>query len=70
MGQRGTDQWIVMRIHQFLPAGPKALDETRGPVISDYQVVLEDAWVNEVAARYPLKVNEQAYRLLKERLTR
>lgn len=70
MGQRGNDQWIVMRIHQFLPAGAKALDETRGPVISDYQVVLEDAWVNDVAQRYPLKVNEQAYRQLKERLTR
>jgi peptidyl-prolyl cis-trans isomerase SurA len=70
MGQRGNDQWLLMRIHQYLPAGAKALDETRGPVISDYQVVLEDAWVDEVAQRYPVKVNERVYQQLKERLIR
>lgn len=70
MGQRGNDQWLVIRIHQFLPAGSKSLDETRGPVISDYQTVLEDAWVDEVAQRYPLVVNERAFQQLKERLTR
>jgi len=70
MGQRGNEQWVVLRIHKFLPAGPKALDETRGPAISDYQTVLEDAWVDEVRSRYPVTVNEAVYAQLKDRLTR
>jgi len=33
-------------------------------------VVLEDVWVDEVAQRYPVKVNERVYQQLKERLIR
>ncbi|MCU0450132.1 MAG: peptidylprolyl isomerase [Bernardetiaceae bacterium] len=40
------------------PARPKRLDETRGIVISDYQNYLEQQWLQELKAKYPVTINE------------
>jgi peptidyl-prolyl cis-trans isomerase SurA len=49
---------VVRRINYLLPAGQKTLKESRGYVISDYQDVLENEWVNSLKAEFPIKINE------------
>jgi peptidyl-prolyl cis-trans isomerase SurA len=71
MGRRmSDDQWIVMKIHSYLPSQPKELEETKGPSISDYQNRLEEAWVAEMQARYPVRFREDVYQSLRNRYSR
>jgi peptidyl-prolyl cis-trans isomerase SurA len=71
MGRRvSDDQWIVMKIHSYLPSQPKELEETKGPAISDYQNRLEEAWVAEMQARYPVRFREDVYQALRNRYSR
>ncbi|MBK9290035.1 MAG: peptidylprolyl isomerase [Bacteroidetes bacterium] len=58
---------ILVRINDLLPAQPKALDEARGLVTADYQNHLEKLWVDELRARYPVKVNRKVLNQLKAR---
>jgi peptidyl-prolyl cis-trans isomerase SurA len=70
MGQRAPEQFIVMKIHRYLPAQTKLLEESKGPAISDYQVLLEEEWVNEMKTLYPVKVRDEVYRALRDQLTK
>jgi peptidyl-prolyl cis-trans isomerase SurA len=56
LGQIGED-WVVVRIDEFIPSGPKTLEETRGPVASKYQELLEKQWLDSLEKRYPVQVN-------------
>ena len=49
--------YILVDIHQLLPAGVKELDETRGKVISDYQNALEEEWIYNLKSKYSVKIN-------------
>lgn len=68
MGQYGED-WVVVKVVDFLPAGPKALSETRGHVAAKYEEYLEDQWTKELQARYKVDVNDQALDELIKKLT-
>lgn len=46
-------------IDKLLPAGPKALNESRGIITADYQNFLEKEWLKELHAKYPVKVNKE-----------
>ncbi|HMM12415.1 MAG TPA: peptidylprolyl isomerase [Bacteroidales bacterium] len=58
---------VFVRINELLPAQPKALDEARGIITSDYQNHLEKLWVTELRAKYPLKINKKVLSQLKAR---
>ncbi len=47
-----------LRIAALLPPEPRALSESRGYVIADYQDHLEKQWVEELRQKYPVVVNE------------
>jgi peptidyl-prolyl cis-trans isomerase SurA len=49
-----------VRFDTIIPAGPKLLKEAMGPVTSDYQGYLEDAWIAELKKRYKLEINQGA----------
>ena len=49
-------------ISEVLEPAPKELDEARGLVISDYQKELEQEWIEELRAKYTVKVNEPLFR--------
>ena len=49
--------YILIDIHQVLPAGPKELGETRGKVISDYQNALETEWISNLKSKYSVEID-------------
>lgn len=67
MGQYGED-WVVVKIVDFYPAGLKELNETRGPVTAKYEEYLEDLWVKELQQRYTVEVNKKELADLKKKL--
>lgn len=55
----------LIYIEEILPPQTKSLNEIRGLVISDYQETLQSQWVNELKAKYAVKVNTEVLALLK-----
>lgn len=51
------NQWILVKVYDYLPAGAKMLDETRGPAVSKYQDYLQTEWVNNLRKKYPVQIN-------------
>jgi len=50
---------------EVLKPEPKTLDEARGLVTADYQTFLEEQWITELRAKYPVTVNEEVLNTLK-----
>jgi len=67
MNQIGED-WVVVNLHGFLPAGPKELSECRGPVTSRYQEELERRWMDNLESKYEVSINYQSVEALKQEL--
>lgn len=57
---------IYVVVNQVLPVQPKALDEAKGLITSDYQNYLEKEWVKELREKYPVTVNNKVFEQLKE----
>ncbi|MBX0291106.1 peptidylprolyl isomerase [Hymenobacter sp. HSC-4F20] len=51
-------RYYAIVVEKQLPAGPKTLAEARGQATSDYQNFLEKEWLNQLRAKYPVKVNQ------------
>ncbi len=49
----------IVAIKEILPPGPKTFDEARAAIISDYQNYLEKNWLDQLKAKYPVKINEK-----------
>jgi len=62
------EDWVVAKVNAFLPAGPKTLSETRGPVASKYQEVLEKKWLSDLESRYKVEVNNAVVEAFKEKM--
>lgn len=60
-------QYKVIKINELLKAHPKKFEETRGRVISDYQDYIEENWLAELRKKYPIKLNEKAFKKLKRK---
>jgi len=57
---------IVIEINEFLDTTNKALNETRGKVISDYQTQLEAEWISKLRQKYTVSINSTVlYSLIK-----
>jgi len=50
---------VIVCIKELRDPEPKTLREARGLVTSDYQVELEQKWVQSLKERYPVKVNDK-----------
>ncbi len=58
------EQVYYLRVKAVLPPQPKELSEVRGQVVADYQVYLEENWVDSLKKRYPVKINEANFKKL------
>ncbi len=67
LGKIGED-WVVVKVIDYLPAGPKTLEETRGPVASKYQEELEKLWIQELESKYSVESNSRAIQTVKGKL--
>ncbi|MCS7005187.1 MAG: peptidylprolyl isomerase [Cytophagales bacterium] len=66
-GRYETDldgRFYYIIIDEILPPQPKAIEEARGAVVSDYQNYLEEKWIEELKKRYKVIVHEDALRTL------
>lgn len=50
-------KYYVIYINKFLPVMKKELNETKGPVISDYQNFLEKTWLEELEKKHTVTFN-------------
>jgi peptidyl-prolyl cis-trans isomerase SurA len=50
-----------IKIEQILPVSPKALDESRGYIIADYQDFLEKEWVDNLKKKYPVQISKNIF---------
>ena len=48
-----------------LQAQPQEVADVRGQVTSDYQDVLEQKWIEELKAKYPVTVNKKVLKQVK-----
>tara|TARA_B110000261_G_C13090843_1_gene359840 strand:+ start:1048 stop:2961 length:1914 start_codon:yes stop_codon:yes gene_type:complete len=53
-------KFVFIRIKALIPSGNKELKDTRGAVISDYQVYLEEEWIKSLKAKYNVVINKEA----------
>ena len=53
-------KFVFVRIKALIPSGNKELKDTRGAVISDYQVYLEEEWIKSLKAKYNVVINKEA----------
>jgi peptidyl-prolyl cis-trans isomerase SurA len=67
LGQVGAD-FVVIQVYDYLPKGPKVLEETRGPVASKYQEILEQRWISDLESRYPVNINTESVDAFKAKL--
>lgn len=51
-------RFVYVKISNLLPSTEKTFNEARGVVISDYQNYLENEWIKELKAKYPVEVVE------------
>ncbi len=42
----------------------RSFDEARGLVINDYQIILEEKWIEELKKKYPVKIDEKVFQSL------
>lgn len=52
------DRTLYIIIHETLPTRSKTFEEAKGVVIADYQIYLEQEWLNALKSQYPVEVNE------------
>ena len=50
---------LVIRINEVIPPMEKTLEEVRGLAISGYQKQLEDQWIQDLRAKYPVEINPE-----------
>lgn len=58
-----TTSFVV--IHEVLPPGYKLLSEARGIITADYQSYLEQEWIKELRAKYPVVINHAVLESIK-----
>jgi peptidyl-prolyl cis-trans isomerase SurA len=60
--------WVVVKVNEFIAAGPKKLEECRGLAANDYQTFLEEQWLKDLLNTYPYSVNQSVFDVFSKRM--
>jgi peptidyl-prolyl cis-trans isomerase SurA len=53
------------KLIKYYPANlQRSFEESKGLVINDYQVLLEEKWISDLKKKYPVKINEAVFQSL------
>ncbi|WP_299399586.1 peptidylprolyl isomerase [uncultured Gelidibacter sp.] len=63
-----NDAYHIIDVKAVLPKTNKTFKEAKGKVISDYQNVLEENWLNELNKRYNVSVNAEVLQKVKSQI--
>jgi peptidyl-prolyl cis-trans isomerase SurA len=55
---------IMYIVKTYSEKSPRNFDDAKGLVLNDYQQLLEEKWIAELKAEYPVKVNEKVLKSL------
>lgn len=61
--------YYVVVVNDYIPAGPKLLEECRGRVINDYQQYLEENWVTQLKTDFKVQVDAAVFEEVKKQMT-
>ena len=62
--QSDTSASFAYVMEYFPQRTPRNFEEARGYVINDYQIFLEQQWIDQLKKKYPIKINETVFRSL------
>jgi len=58
-------QPVIVIVHEIIRNQPKTLDEAKGIITSDYQNYLEQEWIKQLRAKYPVTINREIVNAIK-----
>ncbi len=62
------DYYYVILGKDIVPSSQKTLDEARGRVVSDYQIYLEENWLDALKKEFTYKVDNKTFNKVKKQL--
>ena len=60
--------FVMVQVNEVLNEKQKTLEEAKGAVISDYQVFKEQNWLQELAKKYKIEINQKALKHVKSQI--
>lgn len=60
--------FTVVKVLEIVPPSPKSFEEIKGRVLSDYQVKVEEAWMNSLRDKYKVALHKKTLKRLKKKL--
>lgn len=63
-----NDTYIVALVNNLLPQEPKAYEEAKGQIISDYQIYKEQLWIEALGEKYPVVINDEVLGRVKKQI--
>ncbi|AXO81663.1 peptidylprolyl isomerase [Olleya aquimaris] len=63
-----NDAYSVVKIIRVLPKTAKTFEESKGNVIADYQAKIEKEWLEKLAKKYTVKINQDTLKQVKDEL--
>jgi peptidyl-prolyl cis-trans isomerase SurA len=58
----------VIKVNDILPEATKSFEESKGPVISDYQTFFEENWLKELHTKYKVNINQEIFKKVKAQI--
>ena len=62
------DAFVIVEVKDVLPKRLKSFEEAKGQVISDYQVVKENKWLDALRTKYKIEVNQESLSKVKSQI--
>ena len=62
------DAYHALVINDILPSGVKTFEEARGRIISDYQNILENQWIDTLNKKYEVKIDQNVLAKVKTKI--